>query len=118
MIAAKLAQRRLVQFQQDLAKFFRFGITGCETLSVNLSQRADKRVSVFAADFAIMIAVAFVETCLAHAALRCARHRQHPPARTKWQLKRGFLSEALCRAKDLPRNLPAGAYVIAGQPAD
>jgi hypothetical protein len=37
---------------------------GCETLSIHLSQRADEGVSVFAADFAIPVAVATVETCL------------------------------------------------------
>jgi hypothetical protein len=43
---------------------------------------------VFAADFAIPVAMAIVETCLAHAALHCARSRQHPPAGIKWQLTR------------------------------
>ena len=33
---------------------------------------ADEGVSMFAADFAILVAVAIVETCLAHAALHCA----------------------------------------------
>jgi hypothetical protein len=41
---------------------------------------------VFAADFAILVAVAIVETCLAHAALHCAHSREHPPAGTEWQL--------------------------------
>jgi hypothetical protein len=35
---------------------------------------------------AILVAVAIVETCLAHAALNCSRNRQHPPAGTKLQL--------------------------------
>jgi hypothetical protein len=43
---------------------------------------------VLVADFAILIAVAIVETGLAHAALHCAHSRQHPPAWTKWQLTR------------------------------
>jgi hypothetical protein len=44
----------------------RFRDSRPETLSVNLSQRADQGVSVFVADFAILVAVAIVETCLAH----------------------------------------------------
>src|SRR3954454_14052522 len=86
MIAAELAERRLVQVKQNLPQLLGFGIAGCETLSVNLPQRADQGVSVFAADLAILVAVAIVETCLAHAALHCSRNRQHPPAGTKLQL--------------------------------
>ena len=97
MITAELAQRRLVQFKQNFAQLLGFGIAGCETLSVNLSQRADEGVSVFAADFAIIAAVAVVETCLAHAALHCARSRQHPLAGTYWQLG-GFRNQARRRA--------------------
>jgi hypothetical protein len=41
-----------------------FWIPGGRTLSANFAQRADKGVSVFAADFAIVVAVAIVETCL------------------------------------------------------
>ena len=89
MIAAELAERRLVQLKQDFAELLGFGVAGCKTLSVNLSQRADEGVSVFAADFAILVAVAVVETCLAHAALPCSRGRQHPPAGIKWQLNAG-----------------------------
>jgi hypothetical protein len=62
MIAAELAQRRLVQPKLNFAELFGIGIAGCETLSVNLSQRADESISVFAADFAILVAVAIVET--------------------------------------------------------
>src|ERR1700716_4072859 len=83
MIAAELAQRRLVQLKQNLAQLLGFGISGCETLPVNLTQRADEGVSVFAADFAILVAVAIVETCLAHAALHCSRNRHLPPAGIK-----------------------------------
>ena len=86
MIAAELVQRRLVQLKQDFAELFAVRITGGETLSVNLAQRADQGVSMLVADFAILVAVAIVETCLAHAALHCARVRQHPPAEIKWQL--------------------------------
>jgi hypothetical protein len=88
VIAAELAQRRFVQLEQNLAQLLGFGIAGRETLSVNLSQRADEGISVFAADFAIHVAVTIVEACLAHhAALHCTRNRQHPPAATIWQLK-------------------------------
>jgi hypothetical protein len=48
-------------------------VASCKTLSVNLTQRADKGVSVLVADFAVVVAVAIVETCLAHAALHGAR---------------------------------------------
>ena len=40
MIAAELAERRLVQLEQNLAQLLGFGIAGCETLSVNLASRA------------------------------------------------------------------------------
>src|ERR1700675_1981670 len=86
MIEAALAQRRLVQLKQNLAQLLGFRIAGCETLPVNLTQRADEGVSVFAADFAVLVAVAIVETCLAHAALHCAHSREHPRAGTEWQL--------------------------------
>jgi hypothetical protein len=46
------------------------------------------RVFPYLADFAIPVALAIVETGLAHAALHCAHSRQHPPAGTKWQLTR------------------------------
>jgi hypothetical protein len=75
VIAAELAERRLVQLKQNLAQLPGFRIAGRETLSVNLTLRADERVSVFAADFAILVAMAIVETRLAHAALHCARRR-------------------------------------------
>jgi hypothetical protein len=52
-----------------LAKFLGRGITSGKPLSVNLAQTADKGVSVFVADFAIVVAVAIVETCLTHAVL-------------------------------------------------
>jgi putative transposase len=61
------------QLKQNLAQLLGFRIALGKTLSVNLTQRADQGVSVFAADFAILVAVAIVETCLAHAALSCAR---------------------------------------------
>src|SRR5580658_6130653 len=85
VIAAELAQRRLVQLKQDFAELLGRGITGRKTLSVNLAQRADEGVAVLAADFTVVVAVAIVETGFAHAALLSARERQHPPARTKWQ---------------------------------
>jgi hypothetical protein len=73
MIAAELAQRRLVELMQNLAQLLGFGIAGCETLSVNLTQCADQGVSVLVAYFAILVAVTIVETWFAHAALHHAR---------------------------------------------
>ena len=40
------------------------GVPGGETLSVNLAQRVDGRVSVFVADFAVVVAVAIVGPAL------------------------------------------------------
>ena len=76
MIAAELAERRLVQPKQYLAQLLGFKIAGCETLSVNLTLRVDEVVSVFGADLAVLVAVAVVETCLAHAALLCSARNQ------------------------------------------
>ena len=74
MIAPELAQRRLVQLMQDIAELLGRGITGGKTLSVNLAQRADEGVAVLVADFAVVVAMAIVETGLAHAALHgCPR---------------------------------------------
>src|SRR5439155_8211360 len=70
VIAAKLAQRRLVQVKHNLAQSVGRGITGGKTLPVNLAQGADQGGAVLVADFTILLAV--VETCLAHAALPCA----------------------------------------------
>jgi hypothetical protein len=72
MIAPQLAQRGLVQLMQNVAQLLGWGIAGGETLSVNLAQRANEGVAVLVADFAIMVAVAIVETCLAHAVLHHA----------------------------------------------
>jgi hypothetical protein len=69
MIAAELAQRRFVQLKKNLAQCFGLGMPGSETLSINLAQRVDRRVSVLVADFTVVVAVAIVETCFAHAAL-------------------------------------------------
>src|ERR1700760_434748 len=80
IITAELAQRRLVQLNKNVAQLLGRGITGGKTLSVNLAQRADQGVAVLVADFAVVIAVAIVETRFAHAALPGARERQHPPA--------------------------------------
>jgi hypothetical protein len=63
MIAAELTERCRVQLKQNFAEFFGIGIAGCETLSVNPSQRADEGASVFAADFAILAAVAVDLPC-------------------------------------------------------
>src|SRR5260370_40595959 len=67
VIAPELAQRRLIQLKQNLAQFLGFRIAGREILSVNFPQRPDEGVSVFAADFAVLVPVGIVETCLAHA---------------------------------------------------
>jgi hypothetical protein len=103
VIAAELAQRRFVQLMKDLAQFLGPGVTGCETLSVNLAQRLDKCVSVLVADFAIVVAVAIVETGLVHAVLHCAHSRQHPPAATKWQ--------SCAATGDLDRTMMFGEFV-------
>jgi hypothetical protein len=85
MIAAELAQRCFVQLKKNLTQLFGFGVTGCETLPVNFSQRADKSVAVLVADFAVVVAVAIVESGFAHRALHYADSWKHPPVRTKWQ---------------------------------
>jgi hypothetical protein len=72
MIAAELAQRRFVQLKKNLAQCLGFRMPSGETLSVNLTQRVDGRVSVFVADITVVVAVAIVETCAAHGALHCA----------------------------------------------
>ena len=72
VIPAKLAQRGLVELRQDVAQLLGCRITGGESLSVNLAKRANQRGAVLVADFAIVVAVAIVETCLAHAALHRA----------------------------------------------
>jgi hypothetical protein len=69
MIAAELAQRCFVELRENIAQFLGVRITGSKTLSVNLTQRADEGVSVLVADFTVVVAVAIVETCFAHAAL-------------------------------------------------
>jgi hypothetical protein len=74
MIAAELTQGCFIQVRKNLAKFFRRGITGGKPLSVNLAQCADEGVAVLVADFAVVVALAIVEACLAHAALHgCPR---------------------------------------------
>ena len=73
-------------------------LSGCEALSVNLRQCADRRVTVLVADFAIVVAVAIVQTCLAHAALHGGRTRQHPPAGLRWQLSSALSGQLLFSA--------------------
>jgi hypothetical protein len=73
MIAAELAQRSFVELKKNLAQCQGFRIPGGETLPINLTQGVDGRVAVFVADFTVVVAVAIVETCVAHhGALRCA----------------------------------------------
>ena len=69
VIAAELAERRFVELRQDFAQLLGRGITGGKTLAINLAQRADERVAMLVADVTIVVAVAIVETGLAHAAL-------------------------------------------------
>src|SRR5664279_3923516 len=69
VIAAELAQRRLVELKQDLAQCRGSRITGGETDPVDLAQRADQGVAVLVTDFTVLVAVAIVESRLAHAAL-------------------------------------------------
>src|ERR1700730_2297318 len=86
VIAAELAWRSLIELRHYLTQSRGFRIPGGKTLSVNFAQRADGGVSLFAADFTILVAVAIVEICHAHAALHCAHSRELPPAGTEWQL--------------------------------
>lgn len=58
IIAAELAQRCLVQLKTNLAQLLGLRIPGCETLSVNLAQRADQGIAVLVADFTILVPVA------------------------------------------------------------
>ena len=69
MIAAELAQRRLVELKQDFAQLLGLGIAGGEARSVDLAQRAHERIAVLVADFAVVVAMTIVQTWLAHAAL-------------------------------------------------
>jgi hypothetical protein len=71
MIAAELAQRRFVELKKNLAQCLGFRVPSGETLSVNLTQRVNGRVSVFAADFTVVVTMTIVETCVAHGALQC-----------------------------------------------
>jgi hypothetical protein len=69
MIATDLAQGGLVKLKHYLAQFRSSRIPGRKALAVNFTQRLDKGVAVLAADFAILVAMAMVETWFAHAAL-------------------------------------------------
>jgi len=88
MIAAELAQRGLIQLKQNLAQLLGFRIAGGKTLSVNLTQRADQGVSVFVADFAILVAMAIVESLICSCCSPLCPHRHHPPAGIERQLPR------------------------------
>ena len=110
VIATELAQRGLVQMGQNVAQFIGRGITGGKTLSVNLAQRADEGVAVLVADFAVVIAVAIVEACLAHAALPGALGRQLPPAAAKWQPRR--IRNATAAFWEMPGAGPGNAVRI------
>jgi len=99
-IAAELAQRRLVELKQDPVQLLGFRITGCEALSCKSYPTADEGVAVLVADFTIVIAVAIVQTCVAHAALHGDRERQHSPAGLRWQL--GFSGRSFLLVKQQP----------------
>src|SRR6266550_1019114 len=101
MIAAKLAQRRLVQLKQKLAQLLGFRITGCETLSV-LTQHADEGVSVLVADFVVLVAVAIVETGLM--LLSMVPKERHLPAAERWQLRRSRRGFSLVRQQPVPED--------------
>jgi hypothetical protein len=80
VVAAKLAQRCLVQVKKNIAQLVGWGITGGKTWPVNLAQGADGSGTVLVADFAILLVV--VETCLAHGRSPLCRCRNiHPLAR-------------------------------------
>jgi len=85
VIAAKLAQRSFVELKQHRAQLLGRGITCGKTLPVNFTQGADQRVAVLVTDLAIVVAVAMIETWLAHAVLLCRPTREHPPAGSSWQ---------------------------------
>src|SRR5690348_14251111 len=71
VVAAKLAERRLVQVEENIAERIGGRIPGGKTLPVDLAQGADRGGAVLVADFTILLAV--VGTCLAHAALPLCR---------------------------------------------
>src|SRR4051812_2213491 len=74
VIAAQLAQRRLVQLQHHLAQRPGLRMPGGVVLSVNLAQRLHGGGSVLAADVAVVMAT--VETCIAHGLLHWADSRR------------------------------------------
>jgi hypothetical protein len=90
MIAAELAQGCLIQLKQNLAQLLGLRIASRETLSVNLAQRAEEGVPVLMADFAIVIAVAIVETCC-FAPLNLCSCGDHLPNQSGWQRLLPFL---------------------------
>src|SRR5260370_5511091 len=72
MIATDLAQGRLIELKHYLAQFRGFRMPGRKALPVNFAQRPNQGVAVLAADFAIFVGMAMVETRFAHAALPLA----------------------------------------------
>jgi hypothetical protein len=81
VIAAQLAKRCLIQLMQNFAERSRIRITRRETFSVDLAERADQRVAVFFADFAILVAVASIEPWLFHDSLPWVRLTRFPKVR-------------------------------------
>jgi hypothetical protein len=68
-VAPELAERCFVQLKQDIAQLLGFRVAGTEAFSIDLAQCADLGVAVLVADLAIVIAMAIVETRLAHGVL-------------------------------------------------
>src|SRR5579863_6167719 len=75
VIAAELAERRLVELRQDFAQLLGRGIAGGKTLAINLAQGADEGVAMLVVDVTVVVGVAIVETGLAHAALHVPADR-------------------------------------------
>jgi hypothetical protein len=75
VVAAQLAQRRLIQLEQDLTELGRIRIAGGKTLPVDLAQRADKRVAVLFTDPAILVPVAAIQAVFLHVSLPMRRLR-------------------------------------------
>jgi hypothetical protein len=80
VVAAKLAQRCLVQVKHDIAQLVGWGITGGKTLPVNLAQRADGGGAVLVADFTILLAVV-EDLPYSCRSLPCVDAKHPPPGR-------------------------------------
>src|SRR5438105_3792676 len=113
VIATQLAQRRLVQLMQDLAKLGRIRIAGRKTLAVDLAQCTNQRVAVLLADRAILVPVATIQARFLHVSLRVRRLRASPKGALKsvgWQRRRSCELRAAC-CTTIERAPPPGAGV-------